>query len=123
MLPIPAAVRAADRDGFVSLFNGRDLRGWVNANCAPETSRRMRKLMSEISSSSPEPMTHIPQPRTCEKSTMWARTSLGVQSLASWAVCSGRGRTAMNVTNSSSRPSEASSRSTTVRPSTGRASS
>lgn len=23
--------------GFVSLFNGRDLSGWVNANCAPET--------------------------------------------------------------------------------------
>src|SRR5258706_14788329 len=29
--------RAADNDGFVSLFNGRDLAGWVNANCAPET--------------------------------------------------------------------------------------
>jgi hypothetical protein len=28
---------AADEDGFVSLFNGRDLTGWVNANCAPET--------------------------------------------------------------------------------------
>ena len=28
---------AADNDGFVSLFNGRDLTGWVNANCAPET--------------------------------------------------------------------------------------
>src|SRR5262245_12809474 len=28
---------AADDDGFVSLFNGRDLNGWVNANCAPET--------------------------------------------------------------------------------------
>ncbi len=27
---------AAD-DGFVPLFNGRDLSGWVNANCAPET--------------------------------------------------------------------------------------
>jgi hypothetical protein len=27
----------ADEDGFVSLFNGRDLSGWVNANCAPET--------------------------------------------------------------------------------------
>ncbi len=24
-------------DGFVPLFNGRDLTGWVNANCAPET--------------------------------------------------------------------------------------
>jgi len=28
---------AADPDGFVPLFNGRDLTGWVNANCAPET--------------------------------------------------------------------------------------
>ena len=27
----------ADADGFVPLFNGRDLTGWVNANCAPET--------------------------------------------------------------------------------------
>lgn len=26
-----------DEDGFVPLFNGRDLDGWVNANCAPET--------------------------------------------------------------------------------------
>jgi len=30
------ALAAAD-DGFVSLFNGQDLSGWVNANCAPET--------------------------------------------------------------------------------------
>lgn len=28
---------AADDNGFVPLFNGRDLTGWVNANCAPET--------------------------------------------------------------------------------------
>ena len=28
---------AADDDGFAPLFNGRDLTGWVNANCAPET--------------------------------------------------------------------------------------
>ncbi len=28
---------AADQDGFVPLFNGHDLSGWVNANCAPET--------------------------------------------------------------------------------------
>jgi hypothetical protein len=27
----------ADEDGFISLFNGRDLSGWVNVNCAPET--------------------------------------------------------------------------------------
>lgn len=26
-----------DDDGFVSLFNGKDLTGWVNVNCAPET--------------------------------------------------------------------------------------
>ncbi len=31
------AARAADRERFESLFNGRDLRGWVNVNCAPET--------------------------------------------------------------------------------------
>jgi len=30
-------VEAADDDRFVPLFNGRDLTGWVNANCAPET--------------------------------------------------------------------------------------
>jgi hypothetical protein len=28
---------AAEEDGFVPLFNGRDLSGWVNVNCAPET--------------------------------------------------------------------------------------
>src|SRR5215213_1406083 len=28
---------AADEAGFVPLFNGRNLSGWVNANCAPET--------------------------------------------------------------------------------------
>jgi hypothetical protein len=28
---------AAEKDDFVSLFNGRDLTGWVNVNCAPET--------------------------------------------------------------------------------------
>jgi len=30
-------VVAAVDDRFVPLFNGRDLTGWVNANCAPET--------------------------------------------------------------------------------------
>src|ERR1041384_3355942 len=28
---------AADAEGFVPLFNGKDLTGWVNANCAPDT--------------------------------------------------------------------------------------
>jgi hypothetical protein len=28
---------AAESDGFVPMFNSRDLAGWVNANCAPET--------------------------------------------------------------------------------------
>ncbi len=28
---------AAEADGFVPLFNGQNLDGWVNANCAPET--------------------------------------------------------------------------------------
>src|SRR5262245_9635276 len=32
-----AAAVAAEKDDFVPLFNGRDLSGWVNANCAPET--------------------------------------------------------------------------------------
>jgi len=31
------AANAGDDDGFVPLFNGRNLAGWVNANCAPET--------------------------------------------------------------------------------------
>jgi hypothetical protein len=32
-----AAVVPQDEAGFRPLFNGRDLRGWVNVNCAPET--------------------------------------------------------------------------------------
>lgn len=32
-----AGVFAADTGHFAPLFNGRDLSGWVNANCAPET--------------------------------------------------------------------------------------
>ncbi len=28
---------AADEEGFAPMFNGKDLSGWVNANCAPET--------------------------------------------------------------------------------------
>jgi hypothetical protein len=31
------AALGADDDGFIPLFNGRDLSGWVNANCAPDT--------------------------------------------------------------------------------------
>src|SRR5262245_34471951 len=30
---------SADKDGFVPMFNGRDLSGWVRVNCAPETFR------------------------------------------------------------------------------------
>src|SRR5260370_42574384 len=26
-----------DEDGFVPMFNGKDLTGWVNVNCAPGT--------------------------------------------------------------------------------------
>ena len=37
LLATAVTARAADPDGFVPLFNGRDLTGWVNANCAPET--------------------------------------------------------------------------------------
>ena len=32
-----ARAGAADDEGFVPLFNGRDLSGWVNVNCAPNT--------------------------------------------------------------------------------------
>ena len=32
-----AAPLAAQEDGFTPLFNGKDLTGWVNVNCAPET--------------------------------------------------------------------------------------
>lgn len=34
---IAHAVRADDNDGFVPMFNGRDLSGWVNVNCHPGT--------------------------------------------------------------------------------------
>src|SRR5271155_674417 len=35
---LPAAVSLGDQgDGFVPMFNGKDLTGWVNVNCAPET--------------------------------------------------------------------------------------
>ena len=36
-LTVLGSALAADSDGFLPLFNGRDLSGWVNANCAPET--------------------------------------------------------------------------------------
>ena len=31
------SVLFAAEDGFVPLFNGKDLLGWVDVNCAPET--------------------------------------------------------------------------------------
>src|SRR5262249_23507508 len=34
LAPAPAG---AQGDGFVPMFNGKDLTGWVNVNCAPET--------------------------------------------------------------------------------------
>ena len=34
---IALATTTLAEDGFVPMFNGRDLTGWVNANCAPET--------------------------------------------------------------------------------------
>jgi hypothetical protein len=36
-LLLASSLFAADSDDFVPLFNARDLSGWVNANCAPET--------------------------------------------------------------------------------------
>ena len=30
--------RQAPDDGFVPMFNGKDLTGWVNVNCAPTPS-------------------------------------------------------------------------------------
>lgn len=37
LLGLACARLTAAEDTFVSLFNGKDLTGWVNANCAPET--------------------------------------------------------------------------------------
>jgi hypothetical protein len=34
---LAAGTLGAEEAGFVPLFNGRDLSGWVNVNCAPET--------------------------------------------------------------------------------------
>lgn len=36
-LAVAAPARAADPDGYTPLFNGKDLAGWVNVNCAPGT--------------------------------------------------------------------------------------
>lgn len=33
----PASAADPDKDGFVPLFNGKDLTGWVNVNCHPST--------------------------------------------------------------------------------------
>src|SRR2546428_13521558 len=37
LLVMARVAHAADQPEFVSLFNGHDLHGWVNVNCAPET--------------------------------------------------------------------------------------
>jgi hypothetical protein len=37
ILAFPCVIPAQTGDGFVPLFDGKDLRGWVNVNCAPET--------------------------------------------------------------------------------------
>ena len=34
---VSASTASSTEPGFKPLFNGRDLRGWVNVNCAPET--------------------------------------------------------------------------------------
>ena len=36
-LGILTATAFADEEGFTPMFNGRDLSGWVNVNCSPET--------------------------------------------------------------------------------------
>jgi len=37
LMIMAAAALAAGKEDFVPLFNGQDLKGWVNVNCAPET--------------------------------------------------------------------------------------
>lgn len=37
LMALAGTALAADDDNFAAIFNGRDLTGWVNANCAPET--------------------------------------------------------------------------------------
>src|SRR5205809_2603587 len=34
---LPLSADDKKNDGFVPMFNGKDLAGWVNANCAPGT--------------------------------------------------------------------------------------
>ena len=34
---LAAPLAAAEAESFVPLFNGHDLAGWVDVNCAPET--------------------------------------------------------------------------------------
>jgi hypothetical protein len=36
-LVLPAAAQKNPKAGFKPMFNGRDLKGWVNVNCAPST--------------------------------------------------------------------------------------
>lgn len=36
-LPVAATQRQTDSEGFVPLFNGQNLEGWVNVNCHPDT--------------------------------------------------------------------------------------
>jgi hypothetical protein len=37
LLCLPPALLLAGEEGFTELFNGKDLSGWVNVNCAPST--------------------------------------------------------------------------------------
>ena len=37
LIALAATALATADDGSIPLFNGRDLAGWTNANCAPET--------------------------------------------------------------------------------------
>jgi Domain of Unknown Function (DUF1080) len=37
LLAFPIAAAEPDKDGFVPLFNGKDLTGWHNVNCSPKT--------------------------------------------------------------------------------------
>ena len=39
ILPLFLTLPAQNSEDFVPIFNGQDLSGWVNVNCAPETWR------------------------------------------------------------------------------------